>query len=362
MVSSRLPVFDTFLIYGANGYTGRLIVREALANRLDPIVAGRNRKELEAMSAELGLEHRVAELGDPAALDAALNGVQLVLNVAGPFSATAAPVVEACMRARCHYLDVSGEVFVIEALRGRDRTARDLGVMVMPAVGCDVVATDSLIAHVARRLPSARRLALGVSGLAFASRGSWEALVEHAGMGVVRRQGRLVRVPAGSLCRSFDFGAGERPSLGVVWGDVATAYYTTGIPDIEVYFEATPLLELILGFGRMFGPALRSAPAQAWLKAHSALLPAGPSDAQRAAHDMTFVAEASDDEGRIARARLNTPEAYTLTAFASVALARRVLDGDWEPGFQTPARVYGPDVALPFPRVHREDVAVDSRA
>jgi hypothetical protein len=99
--------------------------------------------------------------------------------------------------------------------------------------------------------------------------------------------------------RSFDFGAGEAPSLGVVWGDVATAYYTTGIPDIEVYFEATPLLELILGFGRMFGPALRSAPAQAWLKAHSALLPAGPSDAQRASHDMAFVAEARDDDGGI---------------------------------------------------------------
>jgi short subunit dehydrogenase-like uncharacterized protein len=314
------------------------------------------------MARELGLEHRVASLHEPAALDAALRGVRLVLNVAGPFSTTAAPIADACLRAGCHYLDVSGEVFVIEALHGRDREAQRLGITIMPAVGCDVVATDSLIAYVSRKLPSARRLALGVSGLAFASRGSWETLVEHAGFGVLRRDGELKRVPVGSLRRLFDFGAGERTSLGVVWGDVGTAYYTTGIPDIEVYFEATPLLELIVAFGRMFGPALRSAPAQAWLKAHSAFLPVGPTDEQRAAHQMTFVAEARDDSGRVACARLRTPEAYTLTALTSVALVRRVLDGDYEIGFQTPARVYGPDLALGFPGVHREDVALEARA
>ena len=351
------PRHDALLIYGANGFTGRLIARAALGLGLRPVLAGRNASALAALAAPLGLAHRVASLADATQLDAALRGMRVVLHAAGPFSQTAAPMVAACLRAGAHYLDVTGEIPVIETLARCDRAARARGVMVMPGVGFDVVPSDCLALHVARRLPDATELALGLTGLAFATRGSAATLAEHAGVGVhVRRGGVLTPVPPGALRRSFDFGAGPRPCCNVSWGDVAAAWYTTGIPDIAVYFEATPTLEAMLLASRFLGWMLRGAPGQAWLKGHAALLPEGPDAAARARHEMVLVAEARAPGGRMARARLRTPEAYSFTALAAPVLARRALQGDCEPGFQTPARVYGADFVLSLDGVAREDL------
>jgi short subunit dehydrogenase-like uncharacterized protein len=266
-------------------------------------------------------------------------------------------MVDACLRTGAHYLDVTGEIPVIEALAARHAEARRRGIMIMPGVGFDVVPSDCLAAHVARRLPGARRLAIGITGLEFATPGSAKTLVEHAGYGVrVRRDGRITSVPPGARERGFDYGAGLRPSVNVSWGDVASAYYTTGIPDVDVYFEATPALRAMLAASRWFGWFLATAPWQAWLKAHADLLPGAP-DAGRAAARMVVVAEVEDGVGRRASARLGTPEAYAFTGGSGPAVARRVLAGDLEPGFQTPGRVYGPDFALSLAGVSREDLA-----
>lgn len=348
---------DPLLLYGATGFTGRLILESALALGLRPVLAGRNPDKLAALAAPHGLPWRAASLADATQLDAALAGMRVVLHAAGPFSQTAAPMAAACLRAGAHYLDVTGEIPVIEALASRHAEARARGVMLMPGAGFDVVPSDCLAAHVAARRPGALTLALGVAGLAHATRGSASTLAEHAGVPVnVRRRGAIVPVAPGTLRRRFDFGDGPRECCNVSWGDVAAAYYTTGIPDIAVYFEATPGVEAMLLASRTLGWMLRSAPWQAWLKAHTVLLPEGPSAAERAARDMVIVAEARDASGRAARARLRTPEAYTFTGQVAPAIARRVLRGDCEPGFQTPGRVYGPDFVLAFAGVRREDL------
>jgi short subunit dehydrogenase-like uncharacterized protein len=348
---------DPLLIYGATGYTGRLMLSGALALGLRPVIAGRNESRLAALSGPLGLEYRVARLADAAALDRALRDVRVVLHAAGPFSETWRPMVDACLRSGTHYLDITGEIPVIEALAGRNAEARRRKIMLMPAVGFDVVPSDCLAAHVAGRLPGARRLAVGIAGLRFATRGSAKTLVEHAALSVrVRRDGALAAVPPGALQRSFDYGNGLRPSLNISWGDVAAAWYTTGIPDIEVYFDATPALGGMLFASRYFGWILGTAPCQAWLKAHADMLPEGPTDSEREASEMVVVAEAEDSRGRRASARLRTPEAYTFTGTTGPAIARRVLRGDLEPGFQTPGRVYGGDFVLSFAGVSREDL------
>src|SRR5215470_2249671 len=160
---------DPILIYGATGYTGRLLTEQARASSLRPILGGRSAAKLAALAASLGLEHRVVRLTEPELLAAGLRGVAVVLNAAGPFSQTSGPMLEACLRTGTHYLDVSGEITVFEALVRRHAEARRRGVMVMPGAGFDVVASDCLAAHVARRLPGARRLAVGLRGLRFAS-------------------------------------------------------------------------------------------------------------------------------------------------------------------------------------------------
>jgi short subunit dehydrogenase-like uncharacterized protein len=348
---------DPLLIYGATGYTGRLVVDAALARGLRPILGGRNAARVEALAAEHGLEHRAAPLTDPAALERLLRNVSVVLLAAGPFSETAAPVVDACLGAGIHYLDLTGECAVIEALSCRGADARRRNCMVMPACGFEVVASDCLASHVSRRLPGAASLAIGISGLVTATRGSLRTIAEQAGMAVrMRRNGELVSVAPAAHRRRFDYGRGDGWSSAVTWGDLASAFRTTGIPDIEVCFEDTPTSRAMLLAGRTFGPWLQLPIAQAWLKAHVPLFPEGPTAAERAIHRCVIVAEATMRSGRQVTSRLRTPEAYSLSAQTAAAIAGRALRGDVEPGFQTPARVYGADFILGFEGVIREDL------
>jgi short subunit dehydrogenase-like uncharacterized protein len=350
-------VSDAWLLYGATGYTGRLILAEALALGLRPILGGRDERRLATLAASHGLRYRVAALDDPGGLAASLDGIRVVLHAAGPFSTTSRPMVDACLHAGAHYLDITGEVLVLEAIAGRHAEAVRRGVMLMPAVGFDVVPSDCLAAHVARRLPHARRLALGISGLTLATRGSARTFVElPASSPRVRRDGVLVSVTPGTHERRFDYGDGARPSTCVSWGDLTTAHYTTGIPDIEVYFETTPALSAGMASARAFGWLLATPPWQAFLKASTAFVPEGPTAAERAATSMTIVAEAEDADGRRVGARLRTPQAYTFTGASAAAVARRVLGDDVEPGFQTPGRHFGPDFVLGLPGVTRQDL------
>ena len=321
------------------------------------MLSARDPTALAAVATSLGLATRAARLDAPGALADALHGVTVVLHAAGPFSQTAEPMVEACLRAGVHYLDITGEIAVFEALARRHAAARARGVMIMPGTGFDVVPSDCLAAHVAARLPGARRLAIGVAGLRATSRGSARTIVEQVARGVtVRHDGVLTTIPAGLRWRRFDWGHGPAPGDAVSWGDVASAYFTTGIPDVETYFAREPALQASLLASRYWGWMLGTAPWQTILKAGVDLLPAGPSAAERAAGHAVIVAEAADDAGGIVRARLRTPDVYSFTATTAASIVARVLAGDVEPGFQTPGRVFGPDFVLGFPGVEREDL------
>jgi short subunit dehydrogenase-like uncharacterized protein len=346
-----------FVIYGATGYSGCLIVARALELSLRPVLAGRDAEALAALGARTGLPWRAAAVTDGAALDAAFAGARVVLNAAGPFSQTAEAVVEACFRGGAHYLDITGEVRVIERLAERHAEACRRGLMLMPAVGFDVVPTDCLAAHVVRRLPGAQRLATAVTQPRFLSAGSIKTLLDGVDVGVVRRDGAVQPQPVGSVERRFDFGWGPVSCLNVSFADIATAYFTTGVSNVTTFVEAPPFVHMVLALSRTFAWALRTPPWQAVVQGWTDVLPPDP-DLAHARDDVTMrvVAEAEDDEGGCVRARLRTPEAYTLTAAAAAAILARVSDGDFEPGFQTPARVYGPDFVLSLPGVEREDI------
>ncbi len=348
---------DALLIYGATGYTGELLARAARQEGLAPILCGRSQDKVWQLASELGLEYRVSDLEDPGRLDQALAGVDVVMNAAGPFVHTAPALVDACLRPGAHYLDVTGEVSVVEAVSRRGDEAKRRDVMLMPAAGFDVVASDCLAAHAARRVRSGKRLFIGFSGLRLISRGSALTILEQLGDPVwVRRDGMLGKVPAASIERPFDYGKGPSPSVVVSWADVASAYFTTGVPDISAYFEITPGIRLHNTMVDLFGWALPFTPWRAFVMANTAWMPPGPTDAERATRESIIAVEVEGASGEIARSRLRTPEAYTFTAQAATAITRQVLADNWEPGFQTPARVYGPDFVLTLPGVLREDL------
>jgi short subunit dehydrogenase-like uncharacterized protein len=347
-----------WLVYGATGYTGRLVVEEARRRDLSPIVAGRSAEKVRAVAEPAGLEWGAVALDDGPGLRRALEGVACVLHVAGPFSATARPMLEACLDTRTHYLDVTGEIDVFERAASLDARARAAGVMLLPGTGFDVVPSDCLAAHVAARAPGAHRLRLAIAGLGGASRGTTRTMVEALGEGTrVRRGGRIVSVPAGSLVRDFDFGAGPRRCIAVSWGDVATAFHSTGIPDVETYFAAAGPIEGMSRASRLLGPLLRSRPVQALLTGLVDRLPEGPTPEQRERSPAVLVAEVETAEGRRVASRLTTPNGYTLTARAAVEIAVRVVAGAAKSGFQTPSRAFGADFVLALPGCARIDLA-----
>ena len=347
---------DPLLLYGATGYSGRVILDELLRQGVRPTLGGRDEGKVAPLAERHGLPYRVASLQDSERLQAMLHDVRVVLHAAGPFSATAHLMVAACLRAGAHYLDITGEPTVIERLATRHAEARRRRTMILPGIGFDVVASDCLAAHVAARVPGARRLTLAIRGLELMSRGSALSFVEQAGQPVlVRRGGALTPVPPGELERDFDFGDGPRRCVNVSWGDVVTAYYSTGIPDIEIYFEPPPLFRAALLASRFAGPLATTGPWQVWLKMHADFLPEGPTEAQRAAVRVVLLAEV-EGSGRRASARLHTPQSYSFTGLSAAAIVRRVLSGDLEVGFQTPARVYGPDFVLSLAGVSRADL------
>jgi short subunit dehydrogenase-like uncharacterized protein len=346
-----------FLVYGANGYTGELIAREARARGLAPVLAGRNADAVAALARELSLEHRAFALDDPAAVDAGLSGFTAVLHCAGPFSRTAGPMAAACLRARVHYLDVTGEVEVFEKLAARDEEAKAAGVMLLPGVGFDVVPSDCLAAHLKRRLPSATRLVLAFVSRGGMSRGTATTAAEnvHRG-GLVRRGGVLTPVPTAWRTRSVDFGGGYvRTAVSIPWGDIATAWRSTRIPDIEVYMAVPKSARTAMRMARYARPLLALGPVRGLLRRYVRSGSAGPDADARARGWTRLFGEASAPDGTRVVSRLRGPEGYTFTVHAALLCTERVLRGEAPPGYQTPATAYGPDLVLDVPGVVRED-------
>ena len=347
----------TLLVYGAYGFTGRLLLENLRERRIAFIAAGRDEQRVADVAAEFAAPSRVFALEDEVASDHALRGVDVALNAAGPFVSTTAPFLRSCLRSGVHYLDVSGEVGPLEHAANLDWEARAKGVMILPGVGFDVVPSDCLALHLAKRLPRAQKLVLSISGLNLLSRGSARAFAEHAGIPVyVRKSGALEPMLFRTQLRWVDFGLGARPVVAVSWGDLVTAFRSTRIPNIEVYFEATAARYAAIGMNQYFGWMMGSMWVRSWLRSYSDSLPEGPSPQQRANEGAVIVGEAFDGRQRV-RARLATPEAYTFTGIAAAAVAERVLGGAIKPGFQTPAALLGADLVLSMPGVSRVDLS-----
>lgn len=344
----------SFLIYGANGYTGELIVRMAVERGLRPIVAGRNDAAIRALGEKHGLEHRVFSLDETAKLDAALNEVEMVLHCAGPFSLTSRQMGEACLRTKTHYTDITGEIAVFEACAAGDQKAKDAGIMVMPGVGFDVVPSDCLARHLKDRLPTATNLSLAFYGMGRMSHGTQATMTMNVGKGgAVRRDGKIMPVPAAWRTREIDFGEVKKNGVTIPWGDVSTAFYSTGIPNIEVYTVVPPSALKAMKMSRYLGWLFATGPFQKYLQGK--IPPGGPSDAERAKGKTLLWGEAADDEGNRVESRLQCPEGYTTTALAALNITEKILAGNFTPGFQTPAKAYGADLILEIEGTSRQD-------
>jgi short subunit dehydrogenase-like uncharacterized protein len=334
-----------WMIYGANGYTGELITREAVRQGLRPVIAGRNTARIAALAAELGLSHRVFATDS---LD--FSGIALVLNCAGPFSATARPVMAAALAAKVHYLDVTGEIDVFEHARSLDAAARSANIVLCPGVGFDVIPTDCLALALKQALPDATSLVLGFETESGQSPGTAKTTVEGIGSGTrVRRAGVLRTEPMGLRARRIDFGNGVKLGVAVPWGDVSTAYKTTGIPAITVFVAVAPALRWAMLAVNLLAPLMRIGAVHDRLMARASAA-VGP-DATARQNAPTFVwGEVRNASGAVRTARVRTANGYEVTIHGALAVVRHLMTADRPaPGFVTPALLCGADLIARLP-------------
>ena len=347
----------TFLIYGANGYTGQLITHLAVKEGLKPILAGRNEKAIKAMAKKYDLPYEIVDLTDKEGLNDAVLLANVVLHGAGPFSPTYKPMLEACIKNGTHYLDITGEIEVFEKVAARDIRIKDAGIMAMPGTGFDVVPTDCLAAYLKSQLPTATHLELAFLGIGGISHGTATTMLENLGRGgAIRKDGVITKVPNAYKVKPITYSKTPILSATIPWGDVSTAYHSTGIRNIEVYTAMNKWMLRVLqskGLSKWF---LHSNFMTNIMQKIVDKRSPGPSAAQRSKGKSFVWGKVYDEKGNVAVARLTTPEGYTLTALTAIEITKRVLNDDYCVGFQTPSSAYGADFILEIKGTKREDI------
>ncbi|MCL4234174.1 MAG: saccharopine dehydrogenase NADP-binding domain-containing protein [Deltaproteobacteria bacterium] len=353
---------NDWLLYGANGYTAELVLELVNARGLHPILAGRREESIRPIAERLGLTFRTFALDDPAAVKKGIEGVRVVVNLAGPYSQTAKPMVEACLATGAHYLDITGEIDVFEWVIARRAEAERAGCVLISGVGFDVVPTDCLAKMLAEAMPDARELELAFApfGPGGISRGTLKTMLENIGRGArVRVNGEIRAVPFDWRTPRIRFERGERSCVTLPWGDVSTAYHSTGVPNVCVYMAAPGSFARTM---RILRPLIAPAPVHRALQWIVTRTMTGPDRAHREKAASGIWGRVTNAAGDTACATLTSPEGYTLTAESTLAALDRVLAGGVSPGAWTPSVAFGADFVRGLPDVHVSEIRRERRS
>ncbi len=347
------------VVYGSYGYTGKLIINECRKKNLQVMLAGRNEMLLSQQSQQSGYPFTVVDSGDAAGLAKLLGPAAVVIHCGGPFRYTAKAMSEACLATKTHYTDITGEYQVFESLPLLDGAAKQAGITIIPGTGFDVVPSDCLALHLKNRLPSATHLQLAFTmskgGL---SRGTSKSMTEGLGYGgMIRKDGKLTTVALGDKVMEVDFGSFKTNTLCIPWGDISTAWRSTGIPNIEVYTGATDSMISNARRSRYFNWLLRMRWVKDIMLKQIDQKPAGPSDEKRESGRSYLWGKVTDPSGKSCATTLETLSGYSLTAKTAVLIAEKILKGNFKAGYQTPAMAYEADLILEIESTKRSDLA-----
>jgi short subunit dehydrogenase-like uncharacterized protein len=368
------------LLYGATGFSGGLIAaegRERGMSRSDGgefrmVLAARNGAELRTVAKENDMEFRAFALDDPAEIHRRLDGVDVVINAAGPFAFTANALVKAALNVGCHYVDINSEVDVYIKLDDFGRIARQRGYAIVSAAGDTAGSSDILLNRALESLEVGRKdlgtIRFGMSRVADLSRGN-----ATTAMRMLREQVKTVRrgyvrdhrgewaeglvtwhEPLGKLGHIFDFddGARERRRIASAANFVDTLTARTTLERrklsayaVESYVEMGPVGRFAYQLGGMLAPFSTLPLVQRLTRAALEFLPEdpGPNELKQSRH--TVVLEIEDPyRERLIDWRLETPDVYQFTAQIVVAVARSVaLASGALKGWVTPAEALGFD-------------------
>lgn len=348
-----------WMLYGATGYTGTLVAEEAVRRGHHPVLAGRNVEKLRPLARRLGLKYVAFDLSDVNVIAEHIAEMDIVYHCAGPFIHTSDPMIRACLATHTHYLDITGEIPVFENTFSYEDAAESNGIALISGVGFDVVPTDCLNLYVAEQVEAADQLEIGISGFAGASAGTIKSGLELAAEGMLlRRDGRLQRFDFGKLNRMIPLPNGVQHGTAVPWGDVATAYRTTGIPNITPYMAMPGWTATAMRFGApIFGAVMRSSAIRNATAALIDRVASGPDQHTRETYQSYIWSHASSAAHQ-AQAWLITPEPYQFTVEIAIHAVEQT--AELRPtGALTPALAFGADFVLKVPGVRRLDQLED---
>lgn len=342
---------NSFLLYGANGYTGELIAKYAAQYGLNPILAGRREDAIKTLAGELKLSYTIFDLTNTPLLVAALQKVKVVVHAAGPFADTARQMIDACLQTGTHYLDINGDISVFELIKSLDAVAKKKNIMLLPGVGFDVVPTDCMALHLKNKLPGATHLKLAFASLGGGvSHGTAMTIVNKLGDGgAARENNKIVKKPLGEKGMWVDFGPTKLFVMSIPWGDVSTAHFTTGIPNIISYTAVKPVAYKLLKFQKLFNWLLRTQLVKNIIRRKIKNQPAGPDDEMRSKARSLIWGEARTTNDEVVTSHFSCADGYTLTALSSLIIAKKVLEDNFKTGYQTPATCYGENLVMEIP-------------
>jgi len=347
------------LIYGSYGYTGQLICKHAIASGLHPVIAGRDADKTKKQAQELGLDYLIFDLTSHKKVVDLLRPFQVVLHCAGPFQHTSLPMINACLEAKTHYLDITGEYQVFEQAYRLDDQAKAANILIMPGVGFDVVPSDCLAAYLLKILPSASSIDLVLSTKGGRlSHGTAITVTENLGQPTIaRRKGRLEEFDNGKLIRTVKIDGKNKQAVAISWGDISSGFRSTKVPNITVYNTLPQQVINSMKWSNYFGFILRNKWIKNRLISNIKKRPAGPNDEERKKASSTIWGEAKNLLGVSKSVQLDLPEGYTLTYLTAVDIAIKILKSPPPSGAKTPSQVFGSDYILQFEGVRRTDLS-----
>ena len=345
------------MIYGAYGFVGKEVSRLAKEKGLNLILAGRDKEKTQRLASKLHLDYAVFSLDDTKTLEFYAKEVNIILNCAGPFIETYRPIVQACIKFNTHYLDISGEIPVFQAIHDLDYEAKNQTSMLLPGIGFDVAPTDCIGLFLKENFKTGDKLTLafrseGPAGLPPGTIKTMVSLIPYGNW--IRKNGALVRPKKGIETKSIKYYNESINSLRIAWGDIFTAFYSTGIPNIEVYASFPKLIMMQMKFIEYFRPILSKPPIMKFMQK---TLKGGSTNEERKNTVMWVYGELSDPQGNKAICRMKGPEGGLLwTSISAVYALLNIEAGNYKVGYQTPASAFGSDFVSKMEGVDMEEI------
>lgn len=362
-MADRSVTAGPITVYGATGYTGRLVARELCRSGVGFTLAGRNPGKLEKLATEVheareddgpAPEFRAVRVDDARGLRDLFSQCRAVISCAGPFSLHGEPVLAAALDAGAHYLDTTGEQpFMLTAFESYGSRAREAGLVVLPAMGYDYVPADLLVAMTAGDLASADRVRIGYHSPFQPSRGTARSSLEmFKGGDLEWRDGALRPAPQQVSRPDFDFGSpfGRKRMMRFPSGEHLTVPRHLAVRSVETSMSAdsilperlTPLMPIL---ARPAGIAMRT-PAKMVINRMIGLMPEGAGPEDRRGTRFAIGCEIHTGSG-MRLARMTGTDVYGLTAALVVKGALAAADGRIDAaGALSPAEAFRPEEFL----------------